>query len=123
MNENKTTYLGPFYILGNNHEILPCPDRDVFGKWFVDIKNRRVAVTLFETPSGHVCVSTVFLAIDRHGTTFDEKPPRGLFETCVFGGVYIKDVRADSDTWEQAEQRHKMACELVLKKGDARELP
>lgn len=114
MCEEQTTYLGPFYILGNNHEILPCPDRDVFAKWFIDITNRRVAKTSIQTKDGIVCVSTVFIAVDKHCDR--QGTPRGLFETLVSGGAYYIVSRC-SDTWDEAERMHKLACDHVTRKG------
>ena len=55
-------------------------------------------------------VSTVFLGMDH---SFDGGTPV-LFETMIFGGEYDQ-FQERYCTWDEAEEGHKVACELVSK--------
>lgn len=75
-----------------------------WAKWY-DKQNR----TVDKTKIGDVLVSTVFLGLDH---SFGGGTPL-LFETMIFGGE--NDEYCDRcETWEQAEEMHKKACELVI---------
>lgn len=55
-----------------------------------------------------VKVSTVFLGLDHQ---FGDGPPL-LFETMIFGGPH-DGYQERCSTWEQAEEQHKVALQLV----------
>lgn len=65
----------------------------------------RVAYTVI----GYVEVSTVFLSINHR---LSEGPPI-LFETMVFNDRGVSDFQARCCTWEEAEQMHKEAVQMV----------
>jgi len=75
-----------------------------WGNWLSDWKNKRVA----ETSKGQITVSTVFLGMDHN---WGYGPPI-LFETMIFGGKYNEEMWRYC-TWEEAEEGHKKACQLV----------
>ena len=93
------------YILENR---VPVPvqtsDILVWGQWFEDFENRRVAQDWVHG----VQVSTVFLGIDHayHG----EVPL--LFETMTFGKPLDEECWRCA-TWDQAETQHDLACKQV----------
>ena len=58
---------------------------------------------------GEVQVSTVFLSINHD---FAEQGEPILFETMVFGGEH-DEFQSRCCTWDQAEEMHKRACEMV----------
>ena len=76
-----------------------------WGRWFEDIKNRRVAKT---TLSNGFEVSTVFLGLDHSFAPFPNQPHKHLwFETMVFaphggGEQYMERY----ETYEEAEWGH-----------------
>lgn len=74
-----------------------------------DIGARRVA----ETFIGDIKISTVFLSLD-HGYGIGDPI---LFETMIFGGPEeIDEFQERYCTWEEAEEGHKNAVELVKSK-------
>lgn len=88
------------YILKNKKPIL-CDDID---EWCKLYKHEHVA----KTSKGGVMVSTVFLGLDHNWGT---GPPL-VFETMIFGGQYDEEMWRYS-IWEEAEEGHKKACQLV----------
>jgi hypothetical protein len=97
-----------FYILDEEHRPVPCTDIMVWGPWFQNFENRRVA----RTRIGDSEISTVFLGMD-HGFR-----QHLWFETMVFGGTL--DGEQDCyETWEQAEQGHEaMVRRVEMKRGE-----
>lgn len=91
------------YILKNKKPVL-CEDIIEWSKYMQDFTNKRVA----ETKKGGITVSTVFLGLDHN---WGSGPPL-LFETMIFGGQYDQEQWRYS-TWEEAEEGHKKACQLV----------
>jgi len=91
------------YILKSKKPVI-CEDMLQWGKWLSDWKNKRVA----ETSKGQITVSTVFLGMDHN---WGSGPPI-LFETMIFGGKYDQEMWRYY-TWEEAEEGHKKACQLV----------
>jgi hypothetical protein len=61
-----------------------------------------------KTTIGDVRISTVFLGLDHR--IHEDKPM--LFETMIFGGEY-DEYQERYSTWEEAEEGHQRACELV----------
>jgi hypothetical protein len=94
------------YILDGR---TPIVERDLltWAKWF-EHNNRIVKSTYL--PDG-VHVSTVFLGID-HAFAFTGGAPI-LFETMIFGGEH-DDYQERYSTWEEAEQGHQRAIELIF---------
>jgi hypothetical protein len=92
-----------FYILKDK-----MPVNIPFEEWIrifdFEDEGRRVN----KTTIGDVRISTVFLGLD-HGI-YEDKPM--LFETMIFGGEY-DDYQERYSTWEEAEEGHQRACELV----------
>lgn len=71
-----------------------------------DIRRKHVA----HTPIGGCCVSTVFLGVDQG---MGGAPPL-VFETMVFrGGKSCEQWR--TETWDEAEKRHKLAVAQLRK--------
>lgn len=121
------------YVLGENHEVIPCDDPMEAAAFFGDPQKRRVAYTDI-TSSVHV--STVFLVFDH---SFGRGAPV-LFETMVFGlddyiAIWVSpgdpkeksqrprgDIDADTrdtwryHTWEEAETGHFYAVEEVRRR-------
>lgn len=89
------------YILDGK---TPVPaDLETWANWYQNA-DRRVA----ETKVGAVLVSTVFIGLDHN---YDEGEPH-IFETMIFGGSHHQLCERCS-TWEQAEDMHQMAVNLV----------
>ena len=86
------------YILDENHNHIPV-DLMTWGRWFGDIKNRRVA----EDKIGKVKVSTVFMGTDHN---FSDDGPPLLYETMIFGGKR-NDEQERYSTWDEAIAGHK----------------
>jgi hypothetical protein len=93
----------PRYYVLDGHEPREAKLLE-WGRWFEDIRNRRVA----ETALGPVRVSTIFIGLDH---SFGDGPPV-LFETMIFGG--------DRDgeqwrycTWAEAELGHMELVEAL----------
>lgn len=91
------------YILDGKTPV-PCFD---ITQWGSLSKNDKL-VGLYKF--GEVVVSTVFLGMDH---SFDGGNPV-LFETMIFGGEYDQ-FQERYYTWDEAEEGHKVACELVSK--------
>ena len=89
------------YILDGHNPVL-CEDLLEWAKIFD--KDRMVSVDQV----GEVRISTVFLALDH---SYGEGPPL-VFETMIFGGVHDAAQERYS-TWDEAEEGHKKAVELV----------
>jgi len=69
----------------------------------------RMDAIVEKTDIAGIHISTVFLGIDH---SYGQGPPL-LFETMIFGGEH--DMYQDRyTTWEQAEEGHHIACELVI---------
>lgn len=68
-----------FYLCDDAGEPVPTTDVQLWGEWFQDVANRRVALNVIEG----VEVSTVFLGLDH---SFRADGPPVLWETLVFGG-------------------------------------
>lgn len=85
----------------------PQPAKDLI-EWgeFMGKPDRIVAQTEIQD----VRVSTVFLGIDH--SFFGSGSPL-WFETMIFGGEHDM-YQERCSTWEEAEQMHKRACELVV---------
>ena len=97
------------YVLGPNHEPIPCPDLRTWGLWLEHADQDRIVAQT--TLDGDVKVSTVFLGLDH---SFDHGPPL-LFETMIFGGA--EDGYQDRyTTWTEAEAGHQRA--LAIAKGE-----
>lgn len=91
------------YIL-DGHNPVECDDVIEWGKWF-ETANRHVA----KDEIGNVKISTVFLGLD-HNYISGSYPV--LFETMIFGGEH-DSYQERYSTWEEAEEGHKKAVELV----------
>lgn len=111
-----------YYILDENHRPVPVDDVLVWGRWFEDINNRRVA----ETHTKLFIISTVCLGIDHQ---FYKGPPI-LFETMSFerqphirrwlDGT-LSEVHADDEcvrysTWDDAMEGHNTMVRRYLKR-------
>lgn len=96
--------MSQFYILENK---IPKPITDVleWAKMLKDIEKR----TVKKDKIGTVNISTVFLGID-HNWSFHGQPI--LFETMIFGGSH-DNYQERYATWDEAEEGHKRAIELV----------
>ena len=75
-----------------------------WAQWF-EAADRHVAKTIV---NDEVNVSTVFLGLDH---SFGSGPPL-LFETMIFGGEHDQ-YQERFETWEQAEDGHKIAVALA----------
>jgi hypothetical protein len=91
---------GGYYILENKTPV-PCDDVIAWGRWFGDIRNRRVAFTKI----GPMEVSTVFLGLDH---SFGDGAPM-LFETMTFCDDDIDWDCQRCATWDEAEEQHRQA--------------
>jgi len=91
------------YILKGH---LPVEEHDLmkWARWFETAK-RRVAFTQIKK----VDISTVFLGMDYN---FIGEGEPVLFETMIFGGKY-NEYQQRYSTWEEAENGHKEAVNLV----------
>lgn len=97
------------YILDENKQPILCDDINIYGKWFADINNRRVAKTII----GKVEISTVFLVYD-HSFHLPGGGKPVLFETMIFGGKH-NEYQERYCTWTEAEEGHKLAVAMVKK--------
>lgn len=59
-----------------------------------------------------VLVSTVFLGLNSD-LFVNTRWPRGIFETMIFGGKH-SEYQTRCSTWEQAEEMHRKAVEVVV---------
>lgn len=90
--------MSDFYILDDDHNLIPTDDIRMWGDWFKNNPNRIVA----KTTVGNAVVSTVCLGIDHN---FYGIGPPLLFETMLF----IPHADNDSwrcSTWAEAEAQH-----------------
>ena len=83
-----------------------CDDLLAWGAWLENAV-RHVA----DDTIGDVRISTVFLGLDHN---WNPGGPPLLFETMIFGGDHDGDCERCS-TWEQAEEQHRKAVDLVAK--------
>lgn len=90
------------YIL-DGHTPVKEPDLLKWSKWMQAAK-RHVADERIDG----IRISTVFLGLDHQ---WDGGAPL-LFETMIFGGPH-NDWQERCSTWEEAEEMHKKAVELV----------
>lgn len=94
------------YILENKIPI-PVEDINLWGRWFENVENKRVALTEFD----NLRVSTVFLGID-HQWGIGKTPL--LFETMVFErGNLIDKYCMRYATWDEAEAGHYAVVALI----------
>lgn len=92
------------WLLDANHQPVPASDFIEWARWFENMDNRRVALTVIDGPDFYV--STVFLGLDHNH--FGSGDPV-LFETMIFGApdhLHINDWPLRCCTWEQAETLH-----------------
>lgn len=95
-----------YYILDKDHNIIPTEDIEIWGKFFSNIENRRVAYD--EIDDGIGIISTVFLGID-HGFCSDELI---LFETAVLDTEGRGcDIFRRYKTWDEAFAGHNKVVE------------
>lgn len=85
---------------------VPCNFLE-WGEWLENPNNRIVSVTKI----GDVKISTVFLGLDHQFYITGEERP-ALFETMIFKGEH-DDFQERYSTWDEAEEGHKKAVELV----------
>lgn len=98
------------YVLDANRNPMPCEDLMEWAEWFELVENRRVA----QDQVGDVKISTVFLGIDHN---FGGGGMPILFETMIFGGEH--DQWQDRCcTWDEAEEMHKRALDIVGTKAE-----
>lgn len=105
------------YILDGH---TPVPIRDIMD-WAMQVEARSKACAAGNDPwrvgrdaINGADVSTVFLGLDH---SFGGEPPM-LFETMIFGGDH--DQYQDRySTWDEAEEGHKLACELAARPATA----
>ena len=83
------------YRLDQHRTPVPC-SMETWGEWFTNV-DRQTALTKI----GHICVSTVFMAIDHN---FGDGRPL-LWETMVFGGE-LNDQQWRYSTEEEAKKNH-----------------
>jgi hypothetical protein len=97
-----------FYKLIGRLPVL-CSSMEEWVQWSVSEggTQKRVASTLIE---GEVWVSTVFLGLD-HNWLDDEHPH--LFETMVFEPSGEAGYQTRCSTWQEAEEMHAKAVELM----------
>lgn len=95
-----------YYIL-KGKEPVPIDDSIIWAEQF-EKSNRTVKIDRFENPD--ILISIVFLGVNH---CFNNDEPI-LFETMVFGGKF-NDYQERYSTWEQAEEGHLKALEMVLK--------
>lgn len=94
------------YILKNKKPV-PCDDQIEWGIYMID--NKKVNNTIL--PDG-THISTVFLGLD-HAYSFENTTPI-LFETMIFGNPKFENYQERYSTWEEAEQGHQKAIELIF---------
>lgn len=103
-----------YWILAEDHTPVPVKDVLVWGRFFEDMRNRRVAEdTIEQAESDPVRVSTVFLGLDHNW--LDDGPPL-LFETMVFGGP-LDEQTYRYPTWDSALEGHKLLLEEAVLEG------
>lgn len=92
------------YLLGPNHEAIPCISLEAWGDSFKERARWRVG----STQLGPFWVSTMFLGLDHQ---YGSGPPL-LFETMVFHGSH-GDEQWRYSTWDEALAGHARVVELV----------
>lgn len=95
-----------YYYYLEGKKIVRTTSVQIWGLAFE--KNRIIE----QTTIGDAFVSTVFLGVDYNFMQGKGHKPI-LFETMIFGGV-ANDFQERYETYEQAEQGHQKACEMVL---------
>lgn len=88
-----------YYILDENRAVVVTEDVELWGRFFGNLDNRRVAETKLTDDIG---ISTVFLGLDYD---FSRTGPPLVFETMVFGGGLDSTIKRYT-TYEQAEAGH-----------------
>jgi hypothetical protein len=96
-----------YYILKDKTPI-PVDDFMEWAKW-----NQNADRTVKKTEIGDIIISTVFLGLNHSFDAGTNKPL--LFETMIFGGELDGDMWRYS-TWEEAEEGHEKAVQLVKEK-------
>ena len=94
-----------YYILEGKTPVLA--DLITWAKWFETSGDIRIVA---KTEVGSTTVSTVFLGLDH---SFGVRPPM-LFETMIFRNG-AGDDQWRCSTWDQAEDQHAEAVEIVRK--------
>jgi hypothetical protein len=95
------------YILDKNHKPVPVDDMAVWGKWFENSDNRRVAHDEGEDAQGKWSLSSVCLGMDHRWS--NDGPPI-LFETMLFRDNKQADDDGDQwrfATWDETERFHR----------------
>src|SRR5262245_12181481 len=100
-----------FYMLDDEHRPIPTDDVCVWGAWYEDNNNRRVAEDFVDD----IRISTVCLGVDHQ---YGNGPPL-IFETMIFGGELDEHMWRYS-TWDDAEVGHKMAVKKARDNADSR---
>ena len=93
-----------YYILKNKQPVL-VTDIQEWAKMF-EVED----IIVKQTMLGEVKVSTVFLGLD-HSYGKSGRPV--VFETMIFDLESLQGYQERYSTWEEAEQGHEIACELV----------
>lgn len=101
------------YILDADRNPVLCDDTMLWGVWFQNEHNRRVA---FDEVAPGVTVSTVFLGIDHR---FLDSGPPILFETMVFDD-YDDGDQFRCCTWQEAVDQHGAVVDAVREKLTAK---
>lgn len=96
-----------YYYILKGKKPIPVDDSLVWAEQF-EKTNRVVRIDWIENPD--ILISTVFLGINH---CFNGGEPI-LFETMIFGGKF-DGYQKRYFTWEQAEEGHLKALEMVLK--------
>jgi hypothetical protein len=104
--ENRHGPLDPYTYILVDRKPVQHPNNDAWFKWFGNMDNRRVALTMI---GEEIRISTIFGGIDRsYGNA--EQPL--LFETIVFGGEHDQEEWLTA-TWQEAEQQHAEVVALI----------
>lgn len=98
---------GIYFILDDQHNIVPTSDTMEWGQFFEDISKRRVDVTYVQGFFGELFISTVCLGLD-HNWGFEEETRPIVFETMIFGGPW-PEYQERYCTWGEAVEGHKRA--------------
>jgi predicted LPLAT superfamily acyltransferase len=98
------------YIL-DGHKARRCNDLMKWAEWF-ETADCRVA----ETVVGDKRVSTVFIGLDHQ---FGDGPPL-IFETMIFGLADDGEYQTRCETWEEAEEMHRVAVATLTGEGEGK---